>query len=164
MFKPVNVSNELLSKFVTGNFRQFRNSVYNLYTLSLPISQKWQRKPEFGIKGRLKERGHEFPVNQKYQAPRKPFFTTMKVAAFANSTLLTDVVIIVFYIVSETTWKVPENIWRVWEHFGEGSIFSESSALLSFCWLWLIALFFTLFLIFVLCKDCKIRVRKANFS
>lgn len=73
-----------------------------------------------GIKGRLKERGHEFsPVNKKNQAPRKPFFTTMKVAAFvANSVLLTqalstNVVMIVFYIVSETTWKVPENIGRV---------------------------------------------------
>ena len=165
----VNVSNELLSKFVTVNFR-FGITVINCIICPFSFITNSSESLNSGIKGRLKERGHEFPVNQKYQAQRKPFFTTIKVAAFVtNSVLLTqalstDVVIIVFYIVSETTWKVPENIWRVWEHFGERLIFSGSSALFSFCWLWLIGLFFNHFLIFVLCKDCKRSVRKAHFS
>ena len=111
----VNVSNELLSKFVTVNFR-FGITFINCIICPFSFITNSSESLNSGIKGRLIERGHEFPVNQKYQAQRKPFFTTIKVAAFVtNSALLTqalstDVVIIVFYIVSETTWKVPENI------------------------------------------------------
>ena len=164
----VNVSNELLSKFVTVNFR-FGITFINCIICPFSFITNSSESLNSGIKGRLKERGHEFPVNQKYQAQRKPFFTTIKVAAFVtNSALLTqalstDVVIIVFYIVSETTWKVPENIWRVWEHFGERLIFSGSSALFSFCWLWLIGLFFNHFLIFVLCWRLQKKCSKSPF-